>query len=1268
MALGLLAAPAMTMAQNETPTVKPSNPVGLYTYKSHTGSFIDLTTFNPETSTDITLSCRFALGEDLETGATLDNVFFVGDADQLSAALSSLSAKSTSNADEAGAQVKALFKTINIDGTATEDATERQQTALPINLLGVDKLSFAGHDMQGIAFAAFGGILFSDAIDQTNSLPTLSCQKRANRIYLSDYTKNFIRFAPYEIEITKGDKAPVTFALGSDDAGWFIWVQFDYQIKGKRWISQIRHHENGQTDYIVGSELALDGSDIIYFSPCLVQTKDEPNNLGLLTLGKQKYNWDLLTSADGWTDSDGLPINADYLPAIGHTITITPSINAEAFDMPDPTISYTKLDGVLRFDPSKAIAASFDYTDTICVAFSRYKTLGSNHLPAFPETGAQTENYYLAYVGHPDKSGVQDWPINVKNLTMNTEYYIHVFSAHHTAATDEALTYSASPLTSFGPYKTLDIDIPAVKDIHVTIAEGNAQLTFQPAEGFSMMLVKSDKLTAPAVAGKLVAGDNLGTNGADGTVIAILDAATTAYNLPMEAGEGRYLHFYSVMNAGTDDAVYSEAVTAMAYRPAETLPFTWSFNANQAPVTPTALPLLPPGWQHDASSTFEGAKYFSVANSYVDAVGYGLKALPNPIGEVSVITPSFVCNTPKVEVIFTSFYSYYTPVEGDWIRIEYRENGGEWQEAKTFTHTDLEAPNNASPFPLSIVLNDTKDKVIDLRYTLKLMTTLSSHYIKSVEVTDVNPCLKPSGLRMVNSESSNHAITMTWDAIAEAHSFTVAYQEADTDTPDEWTEKPATEKTLTLDGLNSMTTYRIKVSAACTIESENLTSAFSDPVVATTYRDIPYTESLGDVYDNPNDPSDYTSPTERGVKTYTGKIGGNLTEANNYETWNTMYSLSGRTSEWAQALGTYEEASSAVFVSPRIYTAEPAILKFTLNSFSLTQNADYTFSLKEKGVAPTEEDCRLYVAVSDNGAFTMEDVILTLKGAELKLTDKAFEFNVEKTGAVQIAFFFENPAEHWDYAFNLEAYNLSLTAVPQEYTLSLTATPAEGGTLTGAGKHLEGSDVTITATPNEDYDFVAWMNGTTQLATTATYTFKMPASDAAYTAVFKAKPTVEPEEYELTLTASPANGGTISGAGSYLTGEDVTISAEANKGFKFVAWLNETDTLSKEATYTFKMPAEDLSLTARFVIETANEDVVKANFNVGSKNGEVYIRNLGGLMVKTVEIYTLTGNRLHRFTPNGREDLTLQVNAGQALLFVRIDTENGAAVYKVYLH
>jgi hypothetical protein len=54
------------------------------------------------------------------------------------------------------------------------------------------------------------------------------------------------------------------------------------------------------------------------------------------------------------------------------------------------------------------------------------------------------------------------------------------------------------------------------------------------------------------------------------------------------------------------------------------------------------------------------------------------------------------------------------------------------------------------------------------------------------------------------------------------------------------------------------------------------------------------------------------------------------------------------------------------------------------------------------------------------------------------------------------------------------------------------------------------------------------------------------------------------------LWAAPAEGGTMTGNGSYAPGTSVTIKATANEGWEFVNWTNpQNQEVSKNATYTF---------------------------------------------------------------------------------------------------
>lgn len=70
-------------------------------------------------------------------------------------------------------------------------------------------------------------------------------------------------------------------------------------------------------------------------------------------------------------------------------------------------------------------------------------------------------------------------------------------------------------------------------------------------------------------------------------------------------------------------------------------------------------------------------------------------------------------------------------------------------------------------------------------------------------------------------------------------------------------------------------------------------------------------------------------------------------------------------------------------------------------------------------------------------------------------------------------------------------------------------------------------------------------------------------------------------KYDVTLTCNPQNGGTVTGAGKYDHGTQVTVRATAANGFHFVEWKEGSISVSADATYVFTITA-NRDLTAMF--------------------------------------------------------------------------------------
>ena len=76
----------------------------------------------------------------------------------------------------------------------------------------------------------------------------------------------------------------------------------------------------------------------------------------------------------------------------------------------------------------------------------------------------------------------------------------------------------------------------------------------------------------------------------------------------------------------------------------------------------------------------------------------------------------------------------------------------------------------------------------------------------------------------------------------------------------------------------------------------------------------------------------------------------------------------------------------------------------------------------------------------------------------------------------------------------------------------------------------------------------------------------------------------ENNEFEITAIANPAEGGTITGAGSYAEGSTCTLTATANTGYNFINWTKNGTVVSTEQSYSFTV-TEDASYVANFEAE-----------------------------------------------------------------------------------
>ena len=157
---------------------------------------------------------------------------------------------------------------------------------------------------------------------------------------------------------------------------------------------------------------------------------------------------------------------------------------------------------------------------------------------------------------------------------------------------------------------------------------------------------------------------------------------------------------------------------------------------------------------------------------------------------------------------------------------------------------------------------------------------------------------------------------------------------------------------------------------------------------------------------------------------------------------------------------------------------------------------------------------------------------------------------------------------------------LSITiakAAPAEYTITVTT---EGGGTASASpaKAAAGTEITLTAMPNEGYHFKEWqvISGNVTIKDNK---FTMPDSDVEVKAVFE-KDAPAPTEFIVTVT-SGGNGTASASPAKAAAGTEITLTATPNTGYHFKEWqvISGNVTIKDDK---FLMPDSNVEVKAIF--------------------------------------------------------------------------------------
>ena len=143
-------------------------------------------------------------------------------------------------------------------------------------------------------------------------------------------------------------------------------------------------------------------------------------------------------------------------------------------------------------------------------------------------------------------------------------------------------------------------------------------------------------------------------------------------------------------------------------------------------------------------------------------------------------------------------------------------------------------------------------------------------------------------------------------------------------------------------------------------------------------------------------------------------------------------------------------------------------------------------------------------------------------------------------------------------------YNLTVSITLNYYDVVATIHPASSGTVIGTGNYGHGTEITLTAIPAEGYSFKYWVDEGIVFSRNSSITFTVNR-DWYMEVYFE----LETTTFTVTVSASPANGGNVSGAGTYSLGATAMLTANPNTAshYYFRGWYENDELLSESEEY-----------------------------------------------------------------------------------------------------
>ena len=205
----------------------------------------------------------------------------------------------------------------------------------------------------------------------------------------------------------------------------------------------------------------------------------------------------------------------------------------------------------------------------------------------------------------------------------------------------------------------------------------------------------------------------------------------------------------------------------------------------------------------------------------------------------------------------------------------------------------------------------------------------------------------------------------------------------------------------------------------------------------------------------------------------------------------------------------------------------------------------------------------------------------------------------------------------------------------EQFYINVNADPANAGYVVGAGTFPKGTRHSITAAAIQGYHFTHWTDSLNRIVSTNLQYDLVVEKDETYTAHFELDTPVI-EEYNVTIITNPADKGSVSGGGTYKSGQTAIIVPSPVEG-----WAVDTVTASGgnlvdngNGTYSIVV-TRDLTITVNF-----KEAIRYFTFSiVADANGLVRYKDINDAWSNWAERYEVTAPEKTIVTIAGKADI-----------------------------